>query len=202
MSVTMSTTTTGKDLDDIQHPAHLLCPISQQLMTKPVTFEIDGHKYTFDQYGIEAWMTTPNGDMNPLTMKSGLKAAKRVDNDALETEIRDYKISLGINPDQESVLPKIEPFSDFQQILDDGAVAQRLHRELNGPPNGVYVLVNGAGIASPAAEPHVMFDLPTFNAFPNSPARWVVGGPVISHSTLLGMIQQLVSQDWDNEDYD
>ena len=118
--------------DDIIHPVRFVCPISQELMSEPITFTLDGHDYTFDRVTIEAWMTTPNGDMNPLTMLPGLHEAKRVKNKALLQEIKDYKKSIGLDPDTKTDEPEIEPFSDFQQIQDDEDVARRLHNEING----------------------------------------------------------------------
>ena len=56
-----------KDMDD--YPRHMVCTITGDLMHNPVFKVIDGHKYTYEKVAIDTWLTTPNGDKNPLTMK-------------------------------------------------------------------------------------------------------------------------------------
>ena len=47
----------------------MVCTITGDLMHNPVSKVIDGHKYTYEKVAIDTWLTTPNGDKNPLTMK-------------------------------------------------------------------------------------------------------------------------------------
>ena len=117
-----------------EHPTKFVCPITGDIMRSPITYTIDGHPYTFEQSAIDIWKTTPNGDKNPLTMIPGLRECIPTQNDTLKTQIDEYLISIGEDPNTKPNIPVIEPFSDFQQIQDDEDVARRLNIELNGPP--------------------------------------------------------------------
>ena len=122
-------------MSDFDYPPHMVCPITQDVMNKPVSITIDGHEYTYEKVAIDAWMTTPNGDKNPVTMEtlpdSGVLFTP---NQKLKNELDDFLKSNGLCDLEPPSKPEIEPFSDFQQIQDDETVAMNLHRELNVMP--------------------------------------------------------------------
>ena len=121
-----------------EHPTNFLCPITGDIMRNPITYNIDGHDYTFEKCAIDVWKTTPNGDKNPLTMLPGLIDAIPKQNDTLKSEIEKYVISIGGDPTIQAEITTIEPFSDFQQIQEDEEVARRLNSEINGSPQQIY----------------------------------------------------------------
>ena len=49
----------------------------------------------------------------------------------LEKKIKEYKLSIGRDGDEEIQEVKLEPYSDFDQIQADEQEALRLHREFN-----------------------------------------------------------------------
>lgn len=112
-------------------PPEFICPISQDIMKEPVEVKHNGVSYYFDKVYLETWKKTENGDKNPLTMVEGFLSAEVTPCDSLKKRITDYCLEFNIN--QETCVPELQPFSDFEQIQEDERVALELNRELNAP---------------------------------------------------------------------
>lgn len=125
-------------MDDF--PPHMVCSITCDLMYQPVYIDIDGHRYVFEKVAIEAWLTTPNGSKNPLTMQpfpSETETVFRIYTDLAE-EIKKYREKHGIE-ETEPEVPVIEPFDDLDQIQEDSVIANRIDRDINNPN---YIIFN------------------------------------------------------------
>ena len=116
---------------DEDHPGEFVCPITQDLMYKPMKILHLGNTYHFDEAAVKTWWKTEGGDKNPLTMMEGFRNIKMEHDLELEEKIKEYKVSIGRNSDEEIQEVDLEPYSDFDQIQADEQEALRLHRELN-----------------------------------------------------------------------
>ena len=116
---------------DEDHPGEFVCPITQDLMYKPMKILHLGNTYHFDEAAVKTWWKTEGGDKNPLTMMEGFRNVKMEHDLELEKKIKEYKVSIGRNSDEEIQEVDLEPYSDFDQIQADEQEALRLHRELN-----------------------------------------------------------------------
>jgi len=132
-------------MDDF--PPHMVCSITGDLMYQPVYIDIDGHRYVFEKVAIEAWLTTPNGSKNPLTMQPFPKEKETVFHiyTDLAEEIKKYREKHGIE-EKEPEVPVIEPFNDTDQIEADSVIANRIDREINDPNYIVFNSIFGRDI--------------------------------------------------------
>ena len=122
---------TELEYDADNPPSEFICPISQDLMSRPVNIYHRGISYTFDKVCVKTWWKTEGGDKNPLTMMEGFRNIKMEHDLELEEKIKEYKVSIGRNSDEEIQEVDLEPYSDFDQIQADEQEALRLHREFN-----------------------------------------------------------------------
>ena len=119
-----------RDVDE-DHPGEFVCPITQDLMYKPMKILHLGKTYHFDEAAVKTWWKTEGGDKNPLTMLEGFRNIKMEHDLELEKKIKEYKVSIGRDGDEEIQEVELEPYSDFDQIQADEQEALRLHREFN-----------------------------------------------------------------------
>lgn len=73
---------------DEDPPERYLCPISRDVMVRPVMVDHGGHVYWFDDKCLAAHARTRYADSNPLTNVKGFRAAPRAWDDSLRDEIR------------------------------------------------------------------------------------------------------------------
>ncbi len=118
------------DVDE-DHPGEFVCPITQDLMCKPMKILHLGKTYHFDEAAVKTWWKTEGGDKNPLTMMEGFRNIKMEHDLELDKKIKEYKVSIGRDRDEEIQEVELEPYSDYDQIQADEQEALRLHRELN-----------------------------------------------------------------------
>ena len=89
-------------------PHHFICPISLDVMRKPILVEHNGTPYWFEESYLNAHNQSPHGDRNPLTNEDGFRGANRMLDKQLQDEIQKSKWA----PKGKEQVPVLEPETD------------------------------------------------------------------------------------------
>ena len=114
-------------MSDIVIPNEYICPISQDIMNNPIEVIHHRKSYFFDKDYITIWKHTIGGDKNPLTMLSGFREAPIINAKKLKQLIDIFKRIHNIKEEKQD-LPKLTPYTNDEQILEDNIIAEELNR--------------------------------------------------------------------------